>query len=106
MNREPPCCRGEDWVRIGRWDDPRERAIWVRLTYMGPSRLLVSETDEELGEEPGPCVSIELCAGRRGADAYVKISPADVSDAWSPGNPPIYSLLVNLLETQLWSQEL
>ena len=54
MNREPPCCRGEDWVRIGRWDDPRERAIWVRLTYMGPSRLLVSETGEELGEEPTP----------------------------------------------------
>jgi hypothetical protein len=98
-----PCCRGEDWVRIGRWDAARERSIWARLTFMGPTRLVFSVTGEEIGEVRGPCVSIELCAGRLGADDYVKILPTDVSDAWSPGNPPIYSLLVGLIKTQLWA---
>jgi hypothetical protein len=103
---EPPtCCLGDDSVRIGAWDGSRTRSIWVRLTFMGPTRLCLSETGEPSGEAHGPCVSIELCAGRAGADDYVKILPTDVSDEHSPGNPPIYSLLVGLLKSQMWALE-
>lgn len=40
------------WTRIGRMDDADRRALWLR-------------------ESPGV---VELCAGREGADAYVKIT--------------------------------
>lgn len=99
------CCRGDDWTRIGAWDGSRTRSVWVRLTFMGPTRLCLSEAGEPIGEVRGPCVSIELCAGREGSDDYVKILPTDVSPAWSPGNPPIYSLLVGLIKSQLWALE-
>jgi hypothetical protein len=99
------CCRGDDWTRIGAWDGSRNRSIWVRLTFMGPTRLCLSEAGEPVGEVRGPCVSIELCAGREGSDDYVKILPTDVSDASSRNNPPIYSLLVGLFKSQLWALE-
>lgn len=41
------------WRRIGRIDKPQRRSLWIRETYN----------------------TIELCAGREGDDAYVKIAP-------------------------------
>lgn len=99
------CCRGDGWTRIGAWDGSRTRSVWVRLTFMGPTQLWPSPDSELVAEVQGPCVSIELCAGREGSDDYVKILPTDVSPAWSPGNPPIYSLLVGLIKSQLWALE-
>lgn len=99
------CCHGEDWTRIGAWDGERSRSIWVRLTFMGPTWEWFTDDGVYLGEVRGPCVAVELCAGRSGSDDYVRILPTDVSDAWSPGNPPIYSLLVSLIKSQLWALE-
>ena len=49
-------CTEPGWLRIGRIDSPRRRSLWIRDTR---------------GAEP----AIELCAGREGDDAYVKITP-------------------------------
>jgi hypothetical protein len=49
-------CRAFDpgWVRIGRYDRPRRRSLWVRTAEDG---------------------TIELCAGREGDDSYTRIEP-------------------------------
>ena len=49
-------CAEPGWLRIGRIDSPRRRSLWIRDTR---------------GAQP----AIELCAGREGDDAYVKITP-------------------------------
>ena len=102
--QEATWCLGDGWIRIGRWDGARERSLWVRLTFMGPPHLLVGENGAVLGMVDGPCVSIELCSGRQGSDDYVQLLPTDMADEWTPGRPSIYSLLLSVLTTQLWSQ--
>lgn len=54
---------GAGWIRIGRYDSPRRRSLW--------SRVLPRPKDEDL--QVPPPESIELCSGREGDDAYVKI---------------------------------
>ena len=50
------------WTRIGRYDSARRRSLWIRL----------------IGEdESGGVQAIELCSGREGDDAYVKLTSAD-----------------------------
>lgn len=51
------------WVRIGRYDPVRRRALWARITAK-----IVGEHEHEV-------LSVELCAGREGDDAYVKVTP-------------------------------
>lgn len=54
---------GEDgWVRIGRYDSARRRSLWMRLVG---------------ADEIGNVTAIELCSGREGDDAYVKLTAAD-----------------------------
>lgn len=48
------------WRRIGRIDSTGRRSLWIRETWTGD----------------GPAC-IELCAGREGDDAYVRLTPAD-----------------------------
>ncbi|MGC2778798.1 MAG: hypothetical protein WA418_24530 [Bradyrhizobium sp.] len=51
MNR----CAEPGWQRIGRIDSTQRRSLWIR-------------------ESPD---SLELCAGREGDDAYVRITPSN-----------------------------
>jgi hypothetical protein len=55
---------GKGWVRIGQYDEPRRRSVWARISYRS--------------FDPGimpPAECVELCAGREGDDAYVKVEP-------------------------------
>ena len=62
--REVSFVRGGEsgWVRIGLYDSVRRRSSWVRL---------VGEDDM------GNVQAIELCSGREGDDAYVKLTSQD-----------------------------
>lgn len=53
------------WHRVGRYDGARRRALWVRFVDLDDMHL---ETT---------CEAIELCAGREGDDAYVRIDKND-----------------------------
>lgn len=46
-------CHEPGWRRIGRIDKPQRRSLWIRESRGG----------------------IELCAGREGDDAYVRLTP-------------------------------
>lgn len=63
-SREVSFVRGDEsgWTRIGRYDSARRRSLWCRLVG-----------EDELGNVQ----AIELCSGREGDDAYVKLTPAD-----------------------------
>ena len=55
------------WIRIGRYDRQRRRALWSRIVEQtGPP----TEDGEDVGLE-----AIELCAGREGSDAFVRVTP-------------------------------
>ena len=82
--REPPCevsagtyeevkrrgsiPRGEGaragWIRVGRFDSPRRRSLWVRFIDEG--------TDTDLILNPK---AIEFCSGREGDDGFIKLRP-------------------------------
>lgn len=49
------------WIRIGRYDECRRRALWVRFVGFDDYAT------------PVKCKAIEMCAGREGDDAHVKI---------------------------------
>lgn len=51
-------CIDPGWRRIGRIDSAGRRSLWIRETW----------------NRDGPAC-IELCAGREGDDAYVRITP-------------------------------
>jgi hypothetical protein len=58
--REVSFVRGEEsgWTRIGRYDSAERRSLWCRI----------------IGEnERGDVVAIELCSGREGDDAFVRL---------------------------------
>ena len=59
------------WRRIGRYDSAQRRALWVRVT--------VARTDNVI--DNADVRRIELCAGREGDDAYVRIEPG--APGWS-----------------------
>lgn len=53
------------WVRIGRWDRARRRSTWARLEMReGPLYWVIEEDMVE---------AVELCSGREGDDAYVRV---------------------------------
>lgn len=52
-------CHESGWRRIGRIDSTARRSLWIRETWTGASAP----------------ACIELCAGREGDDAYVRITP-------------------------------
>lgn len=60
-----PRAEGEaaGWLRVGRYDSPRRRALWIRFV----------ELDDESIESQ--CKAIEMCAGREGDDAFVRLTP-------------------------------
>ncbi len=47
------------WVRIGLYDKPERRALWCRI----------------VGDDDDAPEAIELCAGREGDDAFVRLTP-------------------------------
>ena len=57
--------RGEgrrgDWIRVGRYDGCRRRALWVRFIGLDDTGMTTK------------CKAIEMCAGREGDDAFVKV---------------------------------
>lgn len=55
------------WFRIGRYDSARRRALWARIV------LCPWDDEEWAGAIRAEVAYIELCAGREGDDAYVKI---------------------------------
>lgn len=59
------------WRRIGRYDSAKRRALWVRVT--------VARTDNVIDD--ANVRRIELCAGREGDDAYVRIESG--APGWS-----------------------
>ena len=68
----------EGYVRIGRYDKAGRRSTWVRLnTFEKEPREGLMFLDSEFS-------SIEICSGREGDDAYVKIESS---------NPAFYELL-------------
>jgi hypothetical protein len=54
------------WVRIGRYDRAERRSLWCRVVN--------KEGDTDGLDDP---IAIELCSGREGDDAYVKLTAAD-----------------------------
>lgn len=79
-NEIGPCAAAEDrrreyvpraegaragWWRVGRYDNPRRRALWVRF----------------VGEREEGCEikvdALEVCAGREGDDSFVRIEPSN-----------------------------
>lgn len=68
--------RGEPaagWTRVGRYDSPRRRALWVRF----------HQADEwHMG-------TVEMCAGREGDDQYVRL------EAGSPGFDELVGCLLH-----------
>lgn len=58
------------WLRVGRYDRCRRRALWVRFVPVeGPPWL----------DEESNIAAIELCAGREGDDAFVRIEPGQAT---------------------------
>ncbi len=49
------------WLRVGRYDSARRRALWVRFVGLDDDSY------------PVKCRAILLCSGREGDDAFVKI---------------------------------
>lgn len=75
----------EKWVRIGRICANGRRSLWARLkTHEEPTH---DRTD-----------AIELCAGREGDDAYVRIERGSIPDA-------MFEALDNVLGYQFWVVE-
>ncbi len=54
------------WTRIGRYDSALRRSTWARINETEGPHLYRTHED---------VTSIELCSGREGDDAYVKITP-------------------------------
>jgi len=52
-------CEEPGWFRIGRWCSAERRSLWARL-------------DSDSG-------AVELCAGREGDDAYVRVERGDAA---------------------------
>ena len=61
------------WRRIGRYDLARRRALWARL-------ILKAKVGDEICD--ADVLGIELCAGREGDDAHVKLGPGGMRSAW------------------------
>lgn len=61
------------WRRIGRYDLARRRALWARL-------ILKAKVGDEICD--ADVLGIELCAGREGDDAHVKLGPGGMWSAW------------------------
>lgn len=72
-------CESKGMVRIGQWDEPvRRRSLWARILPERPTLPEADATPEEFSralailEEWRP-EAVELCAGREGDDAFVRI---------------------------------
>ena len=62
------------WRRVGRYDRPRRRALWARL---------ISKPDADSNVyNHADLLAIELCAGREGDDAFVRLEPCGMRSAW------------------------
>lgn len=72
---------GGGWVRIGRYDGSRRRAVW--------SRLLPLDGDT-------PYTAIEICAGREGDDDFVRIE----------SDNPAFGALLSVISSAHWVMEL
>lgn len=58
------------WVRIGRYDAPQRRSTWARLDVPeGPPDPRTADEDV--------ATAVELCSGREGDDAYVRVERGD-----------------------------
>lgn len=58
------------WTRIGRYDRARRRSTWARIEYPeGPP--------PEYGWVAEDGVAAEMCSGREGDDAYVRVGRGD-----------------------------
>lgn len=73
------------WIRIGRYDDSRRRALWSRITMDGTTPSLDGVVPSK----------IELCAGREGDDDYMEVLPSD----------PCFNALVVLLTSAEYAAE-
>lgn len=64
---------GDGWVRIGRYDSARRRSTWARIeTIEGSPSNGIMYMNEDL-------VAVEMCSGREGDDAYVRVERGDPS---------------------------
>lgn len=66
---------GLGYTQIGQWCDSGRRSLWCRIT---PRRESIIDADKDpwFVADPPNILFIELCAGREGDDAYVKIEPS------------------------------
>lgn len=58
-------------VRIGLYDRSFRRSTWARVEYGEPE----TDVDHILGH--GPALAVELCSGREGDDAFVRVNRGD-----------------------------
>lgn len=66
------CEPADRWTRIGRLDDAGRRSTWARIeTIEGPPEFK-SFGGFSWFEEMDP-IAVELCGGREGDDAYVRV---------------------------------
>lgn len=69
------------WTRIGRYDKSRRRSTWARIEYkLGPYIYGFPESQD--------AVAIEMCSGREGDDAHVRVERGD----------PAFDALLNVIE--------
>ena len=61
------------WIRVGRFDSARRRALWVRFV----EAPFVCPYPAEFYGLSAPIAYIEVCAGREGDDAYSKVTCDD-----------------------------
>lgn len=62
------------WERIGRYDSCRRRALWVRFEEFAGPHPPFEDPDYILWP---PLEAIELCAGREGDDAHVRVTASN-----------------------------
>lgn len=75
-----------EWLRVGRYDGVRRRALWMWINHRGavPSEALEPVEGcpgflRDLREGPHDCAVI-LRSGREGDDAYVELRASDFVD--------------------------
>ena len=66
------------WTRIGRLDSAGRRSTWARLEYVeGPPRGGYFEGVPYTHADDGDVVAVEMCGGREGDDAFVRVERGD-----------------------------
>lgn len=88
------CCEPADtWTRIGRLDSAGRRSTWARVERIeGPPR------DSSFFEEH-EIIAVELCGGREGDDAYVRVERGD------PSFVAMLNLVMYAIDNIDWDEE-